>query len=193
MDKVKRAYVISTIIAIFVAALLLLIIFFTSYNKIYLTNMGFIKANYFLASSYCSSPGSLKSIGLEKMCVQTYVRDNSRYNLSITPVIIYTFFKFNSSTSANTFVNHVSQYLNTTPWPEDVQVNTSIYSNYIYTTEYAPYINDGKPMWAYTIYYSNGSKVLSLSVVNSTQNQLTILNNVIAIMNYLRGNISKIN
>jgi len=193
MDKAKRAYVISIIIAIFIVFLLLLIIFFTSYNKTYLTNVGFIKVNYFLASSYCSSPSYLKSIGLEKMCVQTYMRDASRYNLSITPVIIYTFFKFNSSTAANTFVNHVSQYLNTTPWPEDVQVNTSAYSNYIYTTEYAPHINDGEPMWAYTLYYRNGSKVLSLSVVNSTQNQLTTLNNVIAIMNYLRGNISKIN
>ena len=193
MDRAKRAYVISVLVVIIIVALLLLIIFFTSYNKIYLTNIELIKANYFLASSYCSSPSSLKSIGLEKMCVQTYTRDNSRYNLSITPVIIYTFFKFNSSTSANTFINHVTQYLNTTPWPENIHVNTSTYSNYIYTTEYAPHINGGKPMWAYTLYYSNGSKVLSLSVVNSTQNQLTTLNNVIAIMNYLRGNISKIN
>ncbi|MFP3215575.1 MAG: hypothetical protein RXR32_03460 [Candidatus Micrarchaeota archaeon] len=193
MDKVKRAYALSILVVIIIAALLLLIIFFTSYNKIYLTNIGFIKANYFLASSYCSSPSSLKSIGLEKMCVQTYMHDTSRYNLSIIPVIIYAFFKFNSSTSANNFINNVTQYFNTTPWPENVHVNISTYSNYIYTTEYAPYINDGKPMWAYTLYYSNGSKVLSLSVVNSTQNQLTTLNNVIAIMNYLRGNISKIN
>jgi len=193
MDKMKRRYIVSVVIVVIIVALILLIVFFTSYNKIYLTNMGFIKVNYFLASSYCSSPSSLKSIGLEKMCVQTYTLDTSRYNLSIAPVIIYTFFKFNSSTSANTFVNRVSQYLNTTPWPEDVQVNTSAYSNYIYTTEYAPHVNDGKPMWVYTLYYSNGSKVLSLSVVNSTQSQLNTLNNVIEIMNYLRGNISRIN
>jgi len=193
MDKTKRAYIISVVIVVIIVALILLIIFFTSYNKIYLTNIDFIKANYFLTSSYCSSPSSLKSIGLEKVCVQTYTRDTSRYNISITPVIIYTFFKFNSSTSADTFVNHVDQYVNTTPWPEDIRVNVSTYSNYIYTTAYSPYMNDGKPMWVYTLYYINGSKVLSLSAVNSTQSQPNFLNKVIEIMNYLRDNISKIN
>jgi hypothetical protein len=195
MDKAKRAYTISVVIVVIIAALLLLIIFSTSYNKVYLTNIPFIKVNYLLTSSYCSSPSSLKSIGLEKMCVQTYTYNTSRYNISITPVIIYTFFKFNSSTSANTFINHVSRYLNTTPWPEDIHVNASTYSDYIYTEEYAPYINAGKPMWVYTLYYTNGSKVLSLSAVNSTQSQLTALtlNKLIEIMNYLRGNISNIN
>ena len=195
MDKTKRRYIVSVVIVFIIVALILLIIFFTSYNNIYLTNIDFIKANYFLTSSHCSSPSSLKSIGLEKMCVQTYTRDTSQYNI-ITPVIIYTFFKFNSSTSANTFINSVDQYVNTTPWPEDIHINVSTYSNYsnyIYTTAYSPYINDGKPMWVYTLYYINGSKVLSLSTVNSTQNQLNVLNKVIEIMNYLRGNISKIN
>jgi|GEM_PF-5534424 len=195
MDNAERIYIILVVTAVIIVALLLLVIFFTSYNKVYLTNIPFIKANYLLTSSYCSSPSSLKSIGLEKMCVQTYIRNTSRYNISITPVIIYTFFKFNSSTSANTFIDRVSRYLNTTPWPEDIHVNASTYSDYIYTEEYAPYINAGKPIWVYTLYYSNGSKVLSLSAVNSTQSKLTALtlNKVIELMNYLRGNISKIN
>ena len=85
-------------------------------------------------------------------------------------------------------------HLNSTPWPEGTITNKSAISNYTYTTEYFPSINNyGGSMWVYTLYYVNGSKVISLSAVNSTQNMSTDLSSIVELMNYLKRNISKIN
>jgi hypothetical protein len=191
----RRLYIASLSLTAIIVALILILLFFSSYDKIYLTNINFIKNNYSLTSSYCGSFGLLRGIGLEKMCVQTYrFKAQSQYNITpINPIIVYTFYKFNSSTSASSFVNDVSMDLNTTPWPSGIITNKSSISNYTYTTEYFPTINNGNPMWVYTLYYTNNSKVISLSVINSTKGVVGSLSEVVKIMDYLKANISRIN
>jgi hypothetical protein len=195
MDRMKRLYVSSLLFAIAIVALVLIAVFFTLYNKVYPTNAA-IKAiigNYSLTSNYCSSFSILRSIGLEKMCIQTYKLNMPSQHNAI-PFLVYTFYKFNSSIYASSFVRDIGMHLNTTPWPEGTITNKSAISNYTYTTEYFPGINNyGGSMWVYTLYYVNGSKVISLSAVNSTQNMSTTLSSIVELMDYLKRNISKIN
>jgi len=195
MDRMKRLYISSLLFAIAIVALVLIVVFFTLYNKVYPTNTNIntIIGNYSLTSNYCSSFSFLSSIGLEKMCIQTYkLNMSSQHN--VIPFLVYTFYKFNSSVYASSFVRDIGMNLNTTPWPNGTITNKSVISNYTYTTEYFPdFNNHGGSMRVYTLYYVNGSKVISLSAVNSTQNMPTTLSSIVELMNYLKRNINKIN
>ncbi|MGC8776852.1 MAG: hypothetical protein ACP5P2_02845 [Candidatus Micrarchaeia archaeon] len=184
--KMKKAKVIFFILLVVAIALALFLYF--AYSSTYIGNKGFLKGNYSLASSYCMKPAPLSSIGIEKMCMQTYVLKVA-YNY-LTPTVVFTFYKFNSSASAEKFLNGVSGYLNSTPWPSGIVTNLTKIGNYTYTTEQIPnyYVR------VYTLYYMNDSKVISLSILNSTsKNSSYMLPRVVSLMDSIRSKISNMN